>query len=187
MTATAVEIPGYVTGTWEIDPVHSDVAFTVRHMMVSKVRGNFTSFGGTITTADDLLASTVEASIDLASIDTRNEQRDAHIRTADFFDVENHPTMTYRSTGIRQDGDAFVVDGELTLRGITREVPLALEINGIGPDAYGGTRIGLTATTEINRTDFGVNWNSAIEAGGVVVSEKVAITLEIQAVLKADA
>jgi polyisoprenoid-binding protein YceI len=186
MTALAVEIPGYVAGTWQIDPAHSDVAFTVRHMMVSKVRGNFTSFSGTITTADDVLQSSVEASIDLASIDTRNEQRDAHIRTADFFDVENHPTMTYRSTGIRPDGDRFIVDGELTLRGVTREVPLTLGINGFGPDAYGGTRVGLTATTEINRTDFGVNWNAAIEAGGVVVSEKVAITLEIQAVLDSE-
>ena len=184
MTATALEIPGLVAGTWEIDPAHSDVAFTVRHMMVSKVRGNFGAFTGTIVTTQDPLESSVEASIDLTSIDTRNEQRDAHIRTADFFDVENFPAMTYRSTGIRPDGDRFVVDGELTLRGVTRSVPLALEINGVGPDAYGGTRIGFSATTEINRTDFGVNWNAAIEAGGVVVSEKVSIALEIQAVLR---
>jgi polyisoprenoid-binding protein YceI len=187
MTATALEIPGLVAGTWEIDPAHSDVAFTVRHMMVSKVRGNFGAFTGTIVTTQDPLESSVEASIDLTSIDTRNEQRDAHIRTADFFDVDNFPAMTYRSTGIRPDGDRFVVDGELTLRGVTRSVPLALEINGVGPDAYGGTRIGFSATTEINRTDFGVNWNAAIEAGGVVVSEKVSIALEIQAVLQTQA
>jgi polyisoprenoid-binding protein YceI len=187
MTATALEIPGLVAGTWEIDPAHSDVAFTVRHMMVSKVRGNFGAFTGTIVTTQDPLESSVEASIDLTSIDTRNEQRDAHIRTADFFDVENFPAMTYRSTGIRPDGDRFVVDGELTLRGVTRSVPLALEINGVGPDAYGGTRIGFSAATEINRTDFGVNWNAAIEAGGVVVSEKVSIALEIQAVLQTQA
>jgi polyisoprenoid-binding protein YceI len=184
MTATATEIPGLVAGTWEIDPAHSDVAFTVRHMMVSKVRGNFGAFTGTIVTTQDPLESSVEASIDLTSIDTRNEQRDAHIRTADFFDVENFPAMTYRSTGIRPDGDDFIVDGELTLRGVTKQVPLRLEINGVGPDAYGGTRIGFSATTEINRTDFGVNWNAAIEAGGVVVSEKVSIALEIQAVLQ---
>ena len=187
MTATALEIPGLVAGTWEIDPAHSDVAFTVRHMMVSKVRGNFGAFTGTIVTTQDPLESSVEASIDLTSIDTRNDQRDAHIRTADFFDVENFPAMTYRSTGVRADGDRFVVDGELTLRGVTRSVPLALEINGVGPDAYGGTRIGFSATTEINRTDFGVNWNAAIEAGGVVVSEKVTIALEIQAVLQTQA
>jgi polyisoprenoid-binding protein YceI len=156
-------------------------------MMVSKVRGNFATFSGTLTTTGDPLDSRVEASIDLSSIDTRNEQRDAHIRTADFFDVENNPAMTYRSTGVRASGDGFVVDGELTLRGVTRQVPLSLEINGVGPDAYGGSRIGFSASAEINRTDFGVNWNSAIEAGGVVVSEKVAIQLEIQAVLQADA
>ena len=111
MSLTAVEIPGYVTGTWTIDPVHSDVSFTVRHMMVSKVRGRFRSFAGHLVTAPDPLASSVTATIDLASIDTNNEQRDAHVRSADFLDVERHPTMTYRFTGIRRDGPEFVVDG----------------------------------------------------------------------------
>jgi polyisoprenoid-binding protein YceI len=185
-TTNAVSIPGYLAGTWQIDTVHSDVSFTVRHMMVSKVRGNFGAFSGTITTAADPLDSTVEAEIDLASIDTRNAQRDEHLRTNDFFDVANHPTMTYRATGLRAEGDDFVADGQLTLRGITRDVPLTVELNGIGPDAYGGTRLGLSATAEINRTDFGVNWNGAIEAGGVVVSEKVTISLEIVAVLQQD-
>jgi polyisoprenoid-binding protein YceI len=184
LTTTATQIPGYVAGTWDIDASHSDVSFTVRHMMVSKVKGNFARFSGELVTADDVLNSSVTADIELDSIDTRNEQRDGHIRSADFFDVENFPTMTYRSSGIRQDGGDFIVDGDLTLRGVTKNVPLRLEINGFGPDAYGGTRAGFTATTEINRTDFGVNWNGAIEAGGVVVSEKVTITLEIQAVLR---
>jgi polyisoprenoid-binding protein YceI len=184
LTTTATQIPGYVAGTWDIDASHSDVSFTVRHMMVSKVKGNFARFSGELVTADNVLDSSVTADIELDSIDTRNEQRDGHIRSADFFDVENFPTMTYRSTGIRQDGGDFIVDGDLTLRGVTKNVPLRLEINGFGPDAYGGTRAGFTATTEINRTDFGVNWNGAIEAGGVVVSEKVTITLEIQAVLR---
>lgn len=184
--ATDSRIPGYIAGTWDIDTTHSDVSFTVRHMMVSKVKGNFSRFSGTLVTGDSIETSSVVADIDLDSIDTRNEQRDGHIRSADFFDVENHPTMTYRSTGIEFDGADAVVTGELTLRGVTREVPLKLEVNGFGPDAYGGVRAGFTGTTEINRTDFGVNWNGAIEAGGVIVSDKVAITLEIQAVLRQD-
>jgi polyisoprenoid-binding protein YceI len=184
-TDTRTAIPGYTVGTWAIDPVHSEVGFTVRHMMVSKVRGRFTSFSGEIVTGADPLDSSVTAEIALDSIVTGQEQRDAHIRSADFFDVENHPTMTYRSTGVRQHGDGYVVDGQLTLKGVTRDVPLTLELNGYGPDAYGGTRAGFTATAEISRSDFGVNWNAAIEGGGVVVSDKVTIQLEIEAVLKA--
>ena len=119
-TTSQTPIPGYVAGTWTIDPVHSEVGFSVRHMMVSKVRGKFTTFSGELVTGEDPLASSVTAEIDLTSIDTGNEQRDDHIRSADFFDVETYPTMTYRSTGIRQDGDDFVLDGELTLKGVTR-------------------------------------------------------------------
>ena len=178
-------IPGYLTGTWTIDPVHSEVGFSVRHMMVSKVRGKFGRFSGQLVTTDDVLSSSVTAEIELASIETGAEQRDAHLRSPDFFDTENHPLMTYRSTGIRADGDDYIVDGELTLKGVTKDVPLKLELNGFGPDAYGGTRAGFTATTEINRQDFGVNWNAAMETGGVVVSDKVAIHLEIEAVLQA--
>ena len=186
MTMTAAgTIPGYVTGTWMIDPVHSEVGFSVRHMMVSKVRGKFTKFSGQIVTADDVLGSSVTAEIELASIETGAEQRDAHLRSPDFFDTANHPVMTYRSTGIRAQGDGYVVDGELTLKGVTKSVPLTLELNGFGPDAYGGTRAGFTATAEINRQDFGVSWNAAMETGGVVVSDKVAIHLEIEAVLQA--
>src|SRR5215470_16745451 len=178
-------IPGYVAGTWTIDPVHSEVGFSVRHMMVSKVRGKFTKFGGELVTGDDVLASSVTAEIDLASIETGAEQRDGHLRSPDFFDTENHPLMTYRSTGIRQDGEDYIVDGELTLKGVTRSVPLKLELNGFGPDAYGGTRAGFSASAEINRQDFGVNWNAAMEHGGVVVSDKVAINMEIEAILQA--
>ena len=177
-------LPGYVAGTWTIDPVHSEVGFSVRHMMVSKVRGKFTKFSGQLVTADDAASSSVTAEIELASIETGAEQRDAHLRSPDFFDIENHPLMTYRSTGIRADGDHYVVDGELTLKGVTRIVPLKLELNGFGPDAYGGIRAGFTASAEINRQDFGVNWNAAMETGGVVVSDKVAIHLEIEAVLQ---
>jgi polyisoprenoid-binding protein YceI len=184
-TDTLAGIPGYTAGTWAIDPVHSEIGFSVRHMMVSKVRGRFTTFSGEIVTGADPLDSSVTAEIALDSIVTGQEQRDAHIRSADFFDVENHPTMTYRSTGVRHDGDGYVVDGQLTLRGVTRDVPLALELNGFGPDPYGGTRAGFTATAEISRSDFGVSYNAAIEGGGVVVGDKVTIQLEIEAVLKA--
>lgn len=185
MTATITEtgIQGYVAGTWTIDPVHSDVSFTVRHMMVSKVRGKFGTFSGTIVTADNPLESSAVAEIDLSSIDTGNEQRDGHLRSQDFFSADEHPKMTYRSTGIRREGDRLVVDGELTLKGVTKNVPLRLEVNGVGPDAYGGTRAGFTATGEINRKDFGVNWNAAIEGGGVVVGDTVSILLEVEAVL----
>ena len=188
MTATDTTtrtIPGYTGGTWTIDPVHSEVGFTVRHMMVSKVRGKFETFSGEIVTGADPLDSSVTAEIDLTSIATGNEQRDAHIRSADFFETETYPVMTYRSSAVRRDGDGYVLDGKLTLKGVTRDVPLTLELNGFGPDAYGGTRAGFTATAEINRRDFGVSWNAAIEGGGVVISDKVTIQLEIEAVLKA--
>ena len=112
---TLTGIPGYVAGTWSIDPVHSEVGFTARHMMVSKVRGKFRTFSGEIVTGADALGSSVSAEIDLSSIDTGNEQRDAHIRSADFFEVETHPTMTFRSNGVRQDGDVYILDGKLTL------------------------------------------------------------------------
>jgi polyisoprenoid-binding protein YceI len=153
-------------------------------MMVSKVRGHFRTFSGQIVTADNPLESSVTASIDLSSIDTNNEQRDAHIRSADFLEVEKYPTLTYRSTSVRADGDGFVLDGELTLRGVTRQVPLSLEINGFGPDGFGGTRAGFSARAEINRSDFNVSFNAVIEGtGGAVVGEKITIMVEIEAVL----
>jgi polyisoprenoid-binding protein YceI len=178
-------VPGYVAGTWDIDPVHSEVGFAVRHMMVSKVRGKFTTFSGQIVTGENPLESSVTAEIELASIDTGAQQRDDHIRSADFFEVETYPTMTYRSTGIRTDGDDYIVDGELTLKGVTKQVPLTLELNGFGPDPYGGTRAGFTATTEINRREFGVNFSAPMQNGGAVVADKITIHLEIEAVLKA--
>jgi polyisoprenoid-binding protein YceI len=186
VTDTSIQtgIPGYVAGTWAIDPVHSDVGFTARHMMVSKVRGKFRTFSGELVTGNDPLDSSVTAEIDLSSIDTGSEQRDAHIRSADFFEVETYPTMTYRSTGVRQDGDVYILDGVLTLKGVTKEVELALELNGFGPDAYGGTRAGFTAIGEINRRDFGVNFTAVMETGGAVVSDKITIQLEIEAVLQ---
>lgn len=179
----AIEIPGYQAGAWNIDATHSDVSFSVRHLMVSKVRGNFRGFEGVIVTGETPEQSSVTATIDLKTIDTGQAQRDEHIRSADFFEVEKHPTMTYRSTGVRADGKDLVLDGELTLKGITKSVPLTLEANGFGPDPYGGTRAGFSAKTEINRTDFDVSFNSALESGGVILGEKVTILLEIEAVL----
>ena len=179
---TATTIRGYVAGKWSIDPVHSEVGFSVRHMMVSKVRGRFTEFSGDIVTGDRPEDSSVTAEISLSSINTGQEQRDAHIRSADFFEVETYPTMTYRSPGVRvEDGD-FVVDGDLTLKGVTRSVPLHLELNGFGPDPFGGTRAGFTATGEINRRDFNVTFNAPMANGGVVVADKITLHLEIEAV-----
>jgi polyisoprenoid-binding protein YceI len=187
MTETAVEIPGYVAGIWTIDPVHSEVSFVVRHMMVSKVRGRFDKFEGSITTAANPLDSTVNATVDLSSVNTGEPNRDNHIRSADFFEVETHPTLTFRSTALRADGGDFLLDGDLTIRGTTKPVTLKLEVNGFGPDAYGGTRAGFSAATEINRSDWGVSYNGPIPGGGVAVSEKVTITLEIEGVLNSDA
>jgi polyisoprenoid-binding protein YceI len=184
---TQTSIPGYVAGTWDIDPVHSEVGFSVRHMMVSKVRGRFNTFSGKVVTGKDPLSSSVTAEIELASIITGSEQRDEHIRSADFFEVEKYPTMTYRSTGVRQDGDDYVIDGELTLKGVTKSIPLKLELNGFGPDPYGGTRAGFTATGELNRRDFNVSFSAPMQNGGAVVSDKISLHLEIEAVLAADA
>ena len=183
MTQTVATIPGYRTGTWQIDASHSDVSFSVRHMMVSKVRGQFNQFDGTIVTAENPTESTVTATIDLESIDTRNQQRDDHIRSADFFDVAAHPTMTYRSTGLKADGEAWVLDGELSLHGVTKSVPLHLELNGFTNDPYGGVRAGFSATAEINRRDFGIDISLPMDGGGVVVGDKVTIALEIEAIL----
>ena len=184
---TQTSIPGYVAGTWDIDPVHSEIGFSARHMMVSKVRGRFTTFSGQIVTAEDPTKSSATAEIDLSSINTGQEQRDDHIRSADFFEVEKYPTMTYRSTGVRQDGDDYVIDGELTLKGVTKSIPLKLELNGFGPDPYGGTRAGFTATGELNRRDFNVSFSAPMQNGGAVVSDKISLHLEIEAVLAADA
>ena len=185
MTAsTSTQIPGYVVGTWDIDPVHSDVSFTVRHMMVSKVRGRLGAFSGEIVTAPRFIDSTVTATVDASSVDTGNAQRDGHIRTADFFAVETYPTWEFRSTAIRTDGEDHVLDGELTIKGVTRPVTLSLVAEGFGPDAFGGTRAGFSASTTINRADFGVDIAMPLDGGGVGVSEKVQVNLEIEAVLR---
>jgi polyisoprenoid-binding protein YceI len=177
-----VVIPGYLVGTWKADPVDSEVAFSVRQLMVGKVRGRFTGYDVTIVTSDDPLGSSVAATIDLASIDTGNKRRDNHLRSADYFEVEKYPTMSYRSTGIRRTGGGWGIDGELTLHGVIRPVPLAVEVNGFGPDPFGGQRAGFSVTAQINRRDFGIT--APMDGGGVVVGDKVSIGFEIQAVLQ---
>ncbi len=182
-TPSTTQIPGYVAGSWTIDPSHTDVGFSVRHLMVSKVRGRFHGVEGSIVTAGNPFDSSVEVSVDLATVDTGNQQRDDHIRSADFFESDANRTMTYRSTGVRSDGDDYIVEGELTLKGVTKPLLLKAELNGFANDPWGGTRVGFSASGELNRRDFGVNWNAAIEGGGVVVGDKVQINIEVEAVL----
>lgn len=182
-TATALEIPGYLAGTWDIDPAHTDVGFVVRHMVVAKVRGRFDDVKGQIVTGENPLESSVDIAIDLRSVSTNNKQRDDHLRSPDFFEVETHPEMTYRATGARQDGDEFVLDGELTLKGLAKTVPLTFELNGFTTDPWGGARAGFSATAQINRKDFDVNFDG-VQNGVAVVADKIDIHIEVEAVLR---
>ena len=175
------EIPA---GTWTIDPSHSEVGFSVRHLMVAKVKGTFEAFEGTITIAEDALQSSVTAEVDLASINTRDEQRDGHLKTADFFEVENHPKLTFTSTSVAPKGSDFEVTGDLTIKGTTKPVVLELEFNGVHPDPWGGTRAGFSAETEISRKEFGVDFEIPMDGGGVVVGDKIKVVLEVEAVLQ---
>jgi polyisoprenoid-binding protein YceI len=172
------------TGTWTIDPVHSTVGFSVRHLMVSKVRGSFDEFSGAITVAEDGTPS-VRAEIAVGSVNTRNEQRDAHLKAADFFDVEKYPTATFVSTAVRADGDRYVVDGDFTLKGVTRPVSLDLEFNGANPGMGYGEVAGFEASVVLNRKDFGIEIDMPLETGGAVVGDKVTVTLEIEATKQA--
>jgi polyisoprenoid-binding protein YceI len=185
----AFQIPGFIAGTWEIDPVHSEVSFVVRHMVVSKVRGRFDRFNGTIVTDEDLARASVNVTIDASSVNTNEPNRDNHVRSVDFLDVENFPNITFRSTAVRSEGDEFSIDGDLTIRGITHPVTLDVEVNGFTPDPYGGTRAGFSATTEINRQDFGVSYNGPIPGANnaMVLSDRVTLTLEVEAVLQGGA
>lgn len=171
-------------GTWAIDPVHSSINFSVRHLMVSKVRGSFETFSGAIAIAEDGTPS-VSATIDVNSINTRNEQRDAHVRSADFFDAENHPTAAFVSTGVRPDGDHYILDGDFTLKGVTKPVSLKLEYNGVNPGMGQGAVAGFEATVVLNRKDFGIDMDMPLETGGTVIGDKVTITLEIEALKQA--
>ncbi|WP_432534972.1 YceI family protein [Kineococcus arenarius] len=179
------QVPGYLPGTWTIDASHSEVSFTVRHMAVSKVRGRLGGVSGEVVLAEDPARSTVTAAIDVTSLTTFNEQRDAHVHSGDFFDVTNHPTATFTSTALTHDGEDFLLTGDLTLKGVTRPVTLTLEVSGIGPDAYGGTRAGFSAKGRIDRRDFGISFDARIDNGGLVVADKVDLELDVEAVLNA--
>jgi polyisoprenoid-binding protein YceI len=167
-----------VAGTWTIDASHSEVGFTVRHLM-SKVRGQFTKFEGSLTTGTSLESTRATATIDLNSIDTRDETRDGHLRSADFFDVENHGGMTFATTSF----DGATATGELTVKGVTRTIELDVEFLGAGQDPWGGSRLGFEATTEISRKDFGIDFNIPLDGGKVLIGDKVSIHLAVEAVL----
>ncbi len=174
------------TSTWTIDPAHSVVELAVKHMMFSTVKGRFQNVAGAIVLDEaNLSASSVTAEIDAASIDTGEAQRDGHLRSGDFLDVESFPTISFRSTGVVPRGrNQFILVGDLTIHGVTQEVSLEAELAGRGTDPWGGQRAGFAATTTINRKDFGLTWNQALEAGGVLVSDQVKISLEVQATLQ---
>jgi polyisoprenoid-binding protein YceI len=169
-------------GVWNVDPSHSTVGFSARHMMITKVRGRFTTFTGVVTTAEDPLQSSVEAEVDLTSVTTGDEQRDAHLKSADFFNVEQHPIMHFKSTSLKPDGDDYILPGDLTVAGKTRSVDFELEFDGVEKDPWGGTRAGFSAETEISRKDWELTWNVALETGGMLVGDKVKIELDIEAV-----
>ena len=180
-TFDGLEIPA--PGTFVLDASHSHVGFVARHLVVSKARGRFGAFDGVLTLADDPLESSVEVTVDLASIDTRDEQRDEHLRGADFFDVENHSTMSFRSTAVRPSGKRrFAVDGELTSRGVTNPITLAVELDGVTRDPWGNERIAFSAEAEVDREAWGLTWNVALETGGVLVGKKVKLEIEAQAI-----
>jgi polyisoprenoid-binding protein YceI len=175
--------PQTATTTWNIDPVHSVAEFKVKHMMISNVKGQFSRVTGTLALDESNLGNShVETSIEAASIETRDPQRDAHLKSADFFDVEKFPSLSFTSTGVTlvRDGE-LAVEGNLTIHGVTRKVRFAVE----GPtpptkDPWGNTRVGVSATTRINRKDFGLTWNAALETGGILVGDEVTITLEVE-------
>ena len=169
-------------GTWVIDPSHSRLGFEARHAVVTKVRGHFGDFEGTIVVGDDLAGSSAKVSAKLDSIDTGSADRDGHLKSADFFDVENTNELKFESTGIKADGDEFVVTGNLTIKGVTQPVELELEATGTATDPFGNVRAGFEGKGELSRKDFGLTWNVALEAGGVLVSDKIKLQLDISAI-----
>ncbi len=172
-------------GTWAIDPSHTEASFTVRHAGISKVRGTVAVTSGTITVAEDLTLSGVTAALDPSTINTGDANRDGHLKSADFFDLEKFGEWTFASTAVRADGEDYVVTGDLTINGVTKPVDLAVEFGGAATDPFGNQRAGFSASVTISRKDFGITWNAALEAGGVLVSDKVVIGLEVSAIKQA--
>lgn len=186
MTVTADSITGYKAGTWNIDPTHSSVSFSVRHLMISKVKGTFDSFSATFITGESPLDTKVTATAQVASINTNQADRDGHLRTGDFFEAEKYPTIEFVSTSVKAKDAAegeYIVTGDLTIKGVTKSVDFNFELGGFATDPYGQYKVAATATSEINREDFGLTYNAALETGGVLIGEKVTITIELQAVL----
>jgi len=173
--------PKFQAGTWKLDPTHSEITFQVRHLAISKVRGSFEKFDVEVVVAESGEA-TIEATVDVSSVNTNQEARDNHLRSSDFFLVDEHPTITFSAKGddIVFDGDDFTINGQLTLRGVTKPVTLKGEFGGVITDDYGRTKAGVSATTKINRHDFGVSWNAALEAGGFTLGDDVTISIDIQ-------
>jgi polyisoprenoid-binding protein YceI len=184
IVATMIQRQSERQTTWQIDGDHTHVGFAARHMMITTVKGHFTGVSGAVTLDEDNVArSSVQVQIDAATLDTRSSQRDEHLRSEDFFDVAAHPHITFASRRVSRRADGGLeVAGDLTIRGVSREVVLEVEEEGRGQDPWGGERISFSAHTRVDRTDFGLTWNQALEAGGVLVSNDVKITLEIQAV-----
>ncbi len=174
----------FTPGTWKIDQSHSEIGFSVRHLM-SKVRGKFEDFEGEIVTDESGLGSVASATIQLSSVNTGTEDRDNHLRSSDFFSIEETPVMTFRSTGVRDKGESYVALGDLTVRGVTKPVELDVEVLGEGSDPWGGRRLGLEATTEISRKEFGIDFNIPVPGEKAMIGDKVSVTLSVEAVLQA--
>ncbi len=183
-TTTDLQFPGLVSGTWTIDPTHSEVGFTVRHLM-SKVRGLFTSFEGELQISDNPLESSARASIDLSSVDTRNTDRDTHLRSADFFSVDEANTMTFTATAISLDGGDVKATGDLTIKGVTKPVTLDVEFLGVQADPWGNTRVGLEAKTSISRKEWGVSFNIPLEGDKLLIGDTVNVVIAVEAVRQA--
>ena len=180
MAITAESIPGYVAGTWKIDAAHTEIGFVVRHLAISKVRGAFESFDATVHAAPNPAESTVEVTVDVKSINTGNADRDAHLRSNDFFAPDEFPTMTFTSTAVRAEGDGLLLDGDLTLRGVTKPITLKGEFGGIAKDPWGNLKAAASGSTVINRHDFGVSWNAGLETGGFLLGDDVTIVIDAQ-------
>jgi polyisoprenoid-binding protein YceI len=185
MTTLISAHPDYAVGTWKLDPGHSKVSFSIKHLKISKVRGTFDTFDVTIVTTEDPKDTTIEAVIDVASVNTGQEARDNHLRSSDFFLADEHPQLTFRSTSISSTGgDDFTVEGNLTLRGVTLPITLKGELGGVATDGYGQTKAGASVSTTINRQDYGVSWNAALEAGGFTLGDDVKINIDVQVILQ---
>jgi len=178
---TALPAPG----TWTLDPTHTDVSFTARHLMVTKVRGRFPLVAGSVTIGENPLESSVEATLDVAGVESGEKGRDDHLRSEDFFHAEQHPTITFRSTRVEDAGDdTYRVAGDLTIKGVSRPVTLDLEYLGTVTSPWGDQRAGFSASAEVNRKDWGLEWNVALEAGGVVVGDKIKLNIDAEAILQ---